>query len=92
MEAGDILITSEEVNKKLPERLKLEKDIIVHEWSHLPPYDCMSAVAIFQKNSTHRLAKADTKLIVNTLEDLTGYEWQVDGVSNFVFHLEDGEI
>lgn len=92
MKDGFILVTTEDVNSVLPEEIKLEKDIHIHKWENLIPYDYYKSVALFSKNHTHRLAKSDTKIIESVLENVTGYKWEVDSVSNFVFHLKSNQI
>jgi hypothetical protein len=92
MKPGDILIRTEPVDKKLPEGLELESDVILRDWTHLPGNDGLSAVAFFNKHGSRRLAKADSETAIEVLEELTGYKWQVDGVSNFVIHLEQNQI
>ena len=81
---GDIIINADEVTENLPDGLIMEKDLRV--------FSCqgeLSAVAFIRKNGSRRLAKDDSKKAVKVLEDLTGYEYSVDNVSNFVIHLED---
>lgn len=89
MQPGDILINKKQFNKQLPDKYELEKDVKVGSDIKINKTDELFAVAIVNKNGSRRLANADTENIVEALQDYTGLRWEVDGVSNFVFHLRD---
>lgn len=88
MNKGDTLIHKNSFNKQLPDKYSLEKDVKIGKDANVHSPDRLFAVALVSKNGSRRLAKEDTEKIVNVLENHTDMDWKVDGVSNFVFHLD----
>ncbi|MTI61848.1 MAG: hypothetical protein FH762_18020 [Firmicutes bacterium] len=91
MKDGDILIKKEDIDRELPDYLEAEKDIVVHYWTTIYS-DSLCAVGFFNKRGTRRLSREDSKLIEKTLEKITGINWFIDGVSNFVIHLDKNQL
>ncbi|MFW6015909.1 MAG: hypothetical protein ACOCRK_05690 [bacterium] len=82
----DLLIKKDKINKLLPDKYKIEKDITINrwEWFDYKP----KATAFFNKNGTHRVAETDSDYIIKILKKETGYIWYKDPVSNYILHCD----
>ncbi|QTL96540.1 hypothetical protein GM661_00435 [Iocasia frigidifontis] len=87
----DVLLRKKDIDSKLPPGFELEKDVIVNYWPGINP-NSLQAVAFVNKDGKRRISEDDSRLVIEILQDITGYRWRKDNVSNFVIFLEDEEI
>lgn len=84
-----LLITKEEVNKELPSYLTIEDDVRLKQdtWSANRLWD----VTFIVSNGSRQVNKRDSKIVIATLQRLTGKSFRLDEVSNFVIHYVHAE-